>query len=134
MDVRNCKNCKRLFNYLGGDQICPACKEELENKFTQVRDYVWDNKNATMEQIAADNDVSVKQIKQWIREERLVLTDDSPISIECEVCGAPIKTGRYCAKCKKDIESNISRGINKKTIEPPKKKERENPKFCARVR
>lgn len=124
MEVRNCKNCKRLFNYLGGEQICPACKDELEKKFTEVRDYVWDNKNATMEQIAEANDVSVKQIKQWIREERLVFTDDSAMGIECENCGAIIKSGRYCEKCKAEMSNNLSSVIKKpeKPAPAPKKK------------
>ena len=125
MDVRNCKNCKRLFNYLGGEQICPACKEELEEKFTKVRDYVWDHKNATMEEISEQNDVSVKQIKQWIREERLVFTEDSAMGIECENCGAIIKSGRFCDKCKADMAKNLGSAIKKETVvEPVKKKKK----------
>ncbi len=124
MDVKNCKNCKRLFNYLGGEQICPACKEELENKFTKVRDYVWDHKNATMEEISEENEVSVKQIKQWIREERLVFSDDSTIGIECENCGATIKSGRFCDKCKAEMAKNLGSAIKKPQVqeEPVKKK------------
>ena len=36
MDVRNCKECGRLFNYIGGQRLCPACKDKLEEKFAQV--------------------------------------------------------------------------------------------------
>lgn len=132
MDVRNCKNCKRLFNYLGGDQICPACKEELEQKFTQVRDYVWDHKNATMEEISEENEVSIKQIKQWIREERLVFTDDSTMGIECENCGAMIKSGRYCEKCKAQMSNNLNSVIKKPEKPAPvqkKKKDGERMRF-----
>ena len=25
MDVRNCKQCSKLFNYIGGAPICPEC-------------------------------------------------------------------------------------------------------------
>lgn len=125
MDVKNCKNCKRLFNYLGGEQICPACKEELEEKFAKVRDYVWDHKNATMEEISQENDVSVKQIKQWIREERLVFTDDSSMGIECENCGAMIKSGRFCEKCKAEMSSNLSTLIKKPKVEEPVKKKKD---------
>ena len=32
MDVRNCKKCGKLFNYVSGPMICPLCKEELEEK------------------------------------------------------------------------------------------------------
>ena len=30
MEVMNCRNCKRLFNYITGPMICPACKDKLE--------------------------------------------------------------------------------------------------------
>ena len=78
-----------------------------------------------MEEIAEENQVSVKQIKQWIREERLVFTDDSTIGIECENCGAMIKSGRFCDKCKAEMSSNLSTLIKKPKVETPVKKPRD---------
>lgn len=107
MDVRSCRSCGRLFNYLQGAPICPACKKRLEEKFIEVRDYVRENETASIKQISEDNDVSVKQIKQWVREERLVFTESSPVGIECENCGAMIRTGRFCNKCKNNMASTL---------------------------
>ena len=78
MDVRNCRGCGRLFNYLQGPHLCPACMQKLEEKFSQVKDYLEDNPHATIPEIAKDNDVSTRQIEQWVREERLYFSDDSP--------------------------------------------------------
>lgn len=100
MEVKNCKLCGKLFNYIGGVPVCPGCKEELEKKYTQVKEYVRDNRKASMYEIAEANEVTIQQINQWIREERLVFTDDSPIGIDCESCGRSIKTGRFCDNCK----------------------------------
>ncbi len=125
MDVRNCRNCGRLFNYLQGPQICPECVDALEKKFIEVRDYVWDNKNASIEEISEKNEVSVQQIKQWIREERLVFSEDSAFGIECENCGKMIKGGRFCDQCKAEMSNNLSTAINKPKVEAPKKKDRE---------
>lgn len=125
MDVRNCRNCGRLFNYLGGMPICPACKQVLEDKFIQVRDYIRENPKASISQISSDNDVPMQQIHQWIREERLEFAEDSPIKINCEICGAPIRTGRYCEKCKKDLTVNLQDAVKKP--EPPKKPEPKRP-------
>lgn len=50
---------------------------------------------------------STKQIEQWVREERLCFTDDSPIGLQCECCGATIKTGRYCDKCKGTMANKL---------------------------
>ena len=107
MDVKTCRSCGRLFNYLSGMPICPACKKRLEEKFVEVKEYIRENDTATVQQISEDNDVSVKQIKQWIREERLTFTDKSPVGIECEKCGAMIRTGRFCAKCKDSMASDL---------------------------
>ena len=104
MDVKTCKTCGRLFNYLSGMPICPACKKKLEEKFIQVRDYIREYDSASIQQISEDNDVSVKQ---WIREERLTFSDKSPVGIECESCGAMIRTGRFCSKCKNNMANNL---------------------------
>lgn len=109
MEVRTCRNCGKLFNYLQGQPLCPACKRNLEEKYLEVKEYVWDHHSATIQEIAEDNDVSVKQIKQWIREERLTFSDKSPVGIECEKCGAMIRTGRYCEKCKSEMADNLQK-------------------------
>ena len=36
MELMNCRNCKKLFNYIAGEKLCPACKEKLEEKFQTV--------------------------------------------------------------------------------------------------
>ena len=96
MDVRNCKGCSRLFNYLGGQQLCPDCIKALDVKFDEVREYVYDHPGAGMQQVAEEMDVSVAQIKRWIREERLSFSEESQVGLECEGCGKMIRTGRFC--------------------------------------
>lgn len=114
MEVKNCRNCMRLFNYLNGPQLCPACIRKLEEKFAEVKEYLEENRGATMQQIAEDNDVSIKQIKQWVREERLYFSDDSPYGIDCEICGKMIKSGRYCNECRGKVTNNLQSAIKKK--------------------
>lgn len=109
MDVKSCRNCGKLFNYLQGQPICPACKGRLEEKFVQVKEYIRENESATIQQISEDNDVSVKQLKQWVREERLTFTDKSPVGISCENCGTMIRTGRFCAKCKNTMADTLQK-------------------------
>lgn len=127
MDVRNCKNCRRLYNYISGPNLCQACREELENKFQQVKKYINDNPRVPLAQIAEDNEVSVQQLKQWVREERLAFTDDSPIGIECENCGTNIKTGRFCVKCRDTMVNDLNSAFNtpKPAKEKPRKYDRE---------
>lgn len=132
MDVRNCRSCGRLFNYFGGQPICQACKEELEVKFQQVKEYLRENPNSSIQKVSEENDVSTKQITQWVREERLTFSDDSPVGIACESCGANIKTGRFCEQCKNRMKNDF-RSVtqsNSKPVEPAKRSsERDKMRF-----
>ena len=91
MDVRNCKMCGRLFNVLNNERICPACQKKLEDKFHEVKEYLEEHPGASVEQTATDNDISTKQIRQWVREERLILSTATEAGIVCEKCGKPIR-------------------------------------------
>ena len=87
MEVRNCKMCGRLFNVLNNERICPACQKKLEDKFHEVKQYLEDHPGASVEQTATDNDISTKQIRQWVKEERLILSSATEAGIVCEKCG-----------------------------------------------
>jgi hypothetical protein len=124
MDVKVCKNCRRLFNYMYGPELCPECTKLLsgnrveptkgttpvilnanvsvdEAKFAQVRDYVMSNPKATVTQIAEENDVIPSKLFEWIREDRLEFSSESEYAwFTCEKCGAKIKSGRLCNRCK----------------------------------
>lgn len=131
MDVRNCKNCGRLFNYLSGPSICPVCRSEADKKFAQVKEYIRENPGVTIQMVADDNEVSVQQIRQWVREERLEFAENSPVGIECEVCGATIRTGRFCDSCKGRMKNDFSSAIRKPVVKEPevKKKNKDRDKM-----
>lgn len=117
MEIKNCRKCGRMFNYVFGQQICPQCKEERESKFQEVKKYVQENKNATMVDVCEQCEVEPEQLRQWIREERLQFADDSPIKISCERCGAMIGFGRFCDKCKINMSQEIGSVIKQPTPE-----------------
>ena len=100
MNVRNCRKCGRVFNYIIGQTLCLSCRDALEGKFKEVKEYVQTNRGCTVNDVAEACEVDPNQIRQWIREERLEFTEDSMIGLACEICGASIRTGRYCDKCK----------------------------------
>lgn len=131
MDVRNCRKCGKVFNYISGVPICQACRELEEEKFQEVKKFVQDCKEAGINEIVEQCGVSHTQVNQWIRQERLVFADDSPIGINCEGCGTMIKTGRFCDRCKTDLARGISNITKPKTIEQPlpKKDPRDNPRM-----
>ena len=115
MEVKNCKGCGRLFNYLQGPQLCPGCVTDLDDKFQQVKEFLRENPKAPLNVIAETNDVSVKQIKQWVREERLTFTEESQITLECEACGGKVLTGRFCDKCRSNLQNEFAGAIKRPT-------------------
>lgn len=123
MNVRNCRKCGKLFNHIAGLPICPACKDKLEEKFQEVKKYIRENRMADIKEVAEECEVEVGQIQQWIREERLEFTADSPVKIPCENCGEMIRSGKYCEKCKREMTNNLSSVMEKPKavlVEPKK--------------
>ncbi len=143
MEVKVCKNCRRLFKYIYGPEICPDCVKLLagekqeqkeqdskqntlnpqeaqnnpnnkplianlkalvkdeEAKFDQVRDYIMTHPGASVVQIAEANDVQPTKLFEWIRDDRLEFSDESEYAwFTCGKCGAKIRSGRLCNRCK----------------------------------
>lgn len=113
MDVRSCKVCGNLFNYMSGPPLCPNCVKKMEEKFAQVKEYIYDNPKCGMSEVSEANDVPVPIIRQWIREERLSFAEDSPIGLNCECCGKMIHTGRYCEACKAKVGKRLESAYSK---------------------
>lgn len=122
MEVTTCKACGKIFNYVQGDRICPQCIKKMDEKFVDVKKFVRDNPKVDINTISEEMDVSIRQIKRWIREERLCFTDDSPIGLNCESCGATIKTGRYCKACKDKMASRLQGATAVTPMSPEKRK------------
>ncbi len=99
MELMNCRSCKKIFNYITGEKICPACRDLLEEKYQEVKKYINENPGVPANKVAEDCEISLKQIKKWVREERLTFADDSLIGLDCERCGKIIHSGRFCKEC-----------------------------------
>ena len=105
INAQPCKRCGRLFNYLTGDKICPRCKEEMEEKFREVKKYIQEHNHCDIQEVVRECDVQATWIQKWLREERLEFTEGSAITLNCERCGAAIRSGRLCPKCSDQLRS-----------------------------
>ena len=120
MNVRNCRKCGRVFNYIIGQTLCLSCRDELESKFKEVKEYVQKNRGCTINDVAEICEVEASQIKQWIREERLTFSEESMQGIECEQCGAMIRSGRFCDACKSKLQNELRRAAHIPSAEEKK--------------
>ena len=119
MNIRNCRKCGKVFNYVAGLPICPACKEAAEQKFQDVKKYIRENPNSDIRQVSEACEIEQSQIQQWIREERLQFSEDSPIKLPCESCGTMIRSGKYCERCKTNLTRGLSNAIDRPKVQEP---------------
>jgi hypothetical protein len=90
----------------------------MEQKFQEVKEYVRNHTGATIPEVAEECDVDQAQIRAWLKDDRLELTENSPIRLACENCGAQIRSGRFCDKCKSETMSGFNDIL--KANQPPK--------------
>lgn len=128
MEIRNCKKCGRIYNYVLGPNLCPRCVKDLEEKFQEVKQYIYDNPGVGVTDVAEAMEVSVGQIRQWVREERLQFAEGSVTDIFCESCGKTILSGRFCQKCKEAMVRNLG------SVYQPDKKSKDNNSNGAKMR
>ena len=114
-NVKACRVCKRLFRAFGEENTCRECMDKLEEKYREVKDYLWDHGIASIQEISMACDVSEEQIKEWLKEERLSMADGST-DLKCEKCKRPILTGRYCKECKEEVMKDLHSVTAKKDI------------------
>lgn len=113
MDVINCKSCGKLFNYLGGQPLCPACQKKMDEKFDEVKQYIYDHPGCGMQEVSDEMDVSIATLKRWLKEERLSFSENSDIALSCEACGKKILTGRFCRECKQTMSNSLNNAFAK---------------------
>ena len=122
MDVRNCKQCGKVFNFIGGVPLCPECVKKAEDKFDDVKQYIYDHPKCGMQEVSTEMEVSVAQIRKWLKEERLSFSEDSEIALNCEKCGKKILTGRFCKECKNTMTNEFSSLYRQPEVKRPEPK------------
>ena len=107
-DVRNCRRCGHIFNYIAGIPICPACKGADEEDFKKVKAYLWDNPGATLSEVSTVLGISVEKVRSFLKEGRLeIISNDGNMILECEKCGKSIKSGRLCDDCTRGLSNEL---------------------------
>jgi len=114
MDVRNCKKCGKVFAY-NGYNTCPQCKKQDEEEFMVVKEYVYDNPGADIQLVSQETGVEVKKILRYLRDGKLEIREgNGNLILDCERCGAAIKTGRFCERCTVEMQRELRSSISPK--------------------
>ena len=103
----NCRRCGKLFNKTI-DTICPSCLREEEKQFDVLREYILENRTATISEVADATKVPPKRILRYIREGRLIVPEGMNFELNCKQCDAIIYEGNYCGPCTNKMVQNLS--------------------------
>ncbi|QZY54323.1 TIGR03826 family flagellar region protein [Crassaminicella profunda] len=113
-EIRNCKECGKLFQYNGISKICPRCRRKDEDAFKAVREYIYENTGATLTEVSEETGVDEDKILRFLREGRLeIIGENSALLLECERCGKAIRTGRFCDECAQELKNGLKDGFEK---------------------
>ena len=108
MEVKVCRGCKKMFQYITGPVLCPKCKQLEEEMFLKVKEYLRDNPGSTMLEVNQVTGVSAMLIEKFLRQGRLQVAENSPMMLTCERCNKKIVTGKFCNNCKKELSEELN--------------------------
>lgn len=111
-EIRYCKECRRMFQYVSGPVLCHACKKKDDEEFEKVRIFLRDYPGANMQEVSSNTGVKASRINRWLKEERLEVSEGSPVALNCEKCGDRIRSGRFCVECSKALAREMMQARN----------------------
>ena len=87
--------------------MCPECAELMDTYFITVKNYLYDHPDSNLFETAKATGVPENIVLGFLREGRLSVSGMGNF-LECEKCGAPIPSGRYCLDCQAQLEEMLS--------------------------
>lgn len=122
MELKNCPKCGKMFTYTGASVVCEKCVKKDEEKYLELKEYINENPEQNMAQVAKATGVPTRKILHYIQEGRIILATGSAMASEvsCEKCGKPISGGKYCDSCAEKVSKNMAAALP--TKEEPKLK------------
>ncbi|MGE5708404.1 MAG: hypothetical protein ACM3YO_08725 [Bacteroidota bacterium] len=93
--LENCPLCGKVFRRTSNLISCPACQVKEKETFERLRDYFWENRTATLQDVLSATGISEKLVRSFLKGERLKQNSLA----QCLECGRHIEGGTLCAAC-----------------------------------
>ncbi|PID21919.1 hypothetical protein CSV61_06790 [Sporosarcina sp. P3] len=108
-EVRNCPTCGGMFNYTGLRDVCGTCAQAEEQMYETVYRFLRkrENRAANIDRIVEVTGVTSELLYRWVRKGRLQPALFPNLGYPCDKCGALTSTGKICAKCTEEIQSDL---------------------------
>ena len=105
--LKNCSECGRVYMEIG-QGMCQDCFLKEQEMEQVVYSFVRDHDKCSIKEIVDGTGVKEKVVFRMLKAGRFIASG-LEISYPCQACGAPITTGKLCAKCSKDIRNQAER-------------------------
>lgn len=81
MSLNSCAKCGKFFKKRR-DILCSDCSEEEGNPYKKVREYVYNNRGATVFEVAAETGVSRNLVLKYFKDGVLSAFDDEDYDVD----------------------------------------------------
>lgn len=109
LSFKTCKRCGNIFqNFMG--EYCESCQKEIDQIYVAVRDFLYDNPNATVKEVVEETGAEENLILDFLKDGRLEMTTANGL-LRCEKCGKAISSGRMCDACKQSLSNVLTRSL-----------------------
>lgn len=103
-----CTECGGVMVFKGvGEYRCEDCRFLAYDDYGKVRNYIEQHMGVTSAQVSSATGVSQRSIREMLKESRLEIAPNSNFFLQCEICGATIRMGRFCTKCEANYHKNL---------------------------
>ncbi|MDR7856926.1 TIGR03826 family flagellar region protein [Tissierella sp.] len=111
MNLKNCTRCGRVYNY-DGFKICFFCRKDDEKDFQSIKAFLLEYPGANISDVSEGTGIDSRKIIDFLRDGRLEIAEGGNLILDCEKCGASIRTGRFCEKCANSIQRELGDVLN----------------------
>jgi hypothetical protein len=101
-----------MFERIGLENVCPECAPKDEEDFRRIKEYLTEHPGASSNDVMRHTGVSLRQIKRYLKEERLEIVGDNKGFLRCELCGRPLNSGRFCNNCYREGIAMELKGVS----------------------
>jgi predicted amidophosphoribosyltransferase len=110
-EFKKCRSCGQIYRS-SGQPFCSACVLKLDGEFKQIKEFLYENPDASIAQVVEATNVEEKTVFYLLKEGRLEMKEASGY-LTCRNCGSPIRSGTICEACAKKLSSAFESVIGK---------------------
>ena len=106
MELVTCVMCGKLFNTIDR-KVCPQCAKKEDEYFVTVKKHLKETPGLRLDDVVKQTGVPASLLRRWLRSGRLKLANSDGAELRCERCGKVVLQGKFCVKCRENMEQGF---------------------------